>query len=109
MPLDRSGQEIPTGQFRAVVAANRSRRSALRNELVQNTLHPSVGESVDHLQRHALLHIGINHAWHADRPDLRRCIVRKASPLLIGGGVRGHGKCAGGHWSAYCDTCMRQS
>ena len=39
------GQEMTTGQFRPIITANRERRSALRNNLIQHAHHSAAAES----------------------------------------------------------------
>ena len=86
--LNAPGQEVPIGQLRADVTANRSRLSAMFDDLVQHTCHPPTGEGPIHFQCQALPRVGINHAQHADRPAGSDRILRKIqNPLLVGGSV----------------------
>jgi len=46
--LNAPGQEVPTGQLRAVVTANHSRLSAMLDDLLQHTCHAPTGEARIH-------------------------------------------------------------
>ena len=88
LPFDAPGQEMTTGQFGAVVAANRLRLATSRDDLVQHARHPSAGEAGVYLQSEALSRIRIHHAQHPDRPAGSNRIVRKIQgPFLVGGCV----------------------
>ena len=52
--LNAPCQEMPTGQLRAVVAANRPRSCAVLDDLVQHSCYAPAGEARIHFQRQAL-------------------------------------------------------
>ena len=87
LPFDRPSQEMTTGQFWFVVAANRLRLATLCN-LVQHARHATAGKAGVDLQREALSRIRIHHVQHPDRPARSNRIVRKIQcPFPVGGCV----------------------
>ena len=62
LPLHAPRQKMPTGEPWPVVAADRTRPSALGPDLVQHARHSATGETRIHFQRQTLSRVGIDEA-----------------------------------------------
>ncbi len=65
--LNAPGQEMPAGQFRAVVAPNALRCSTSRKQTVKNARYARTGKAGIDIERQALARVGVDNAEHADR------------------------------------------
>lgn len=84
VPLRTPGQDVPTGQFGAVVAVNPQRLATPCNHVIEYTCHPVAGKAGVYLQSQALARERVDHAENANHPSGGDHIVGKIkSPLLV--------------------------
>ena len=84
LPLQRPGKEVTTGELRAVVATNRLRPAAPRDDLIKHTGDSPAGEAGIDLQSQALPRERIDHAQNPDGASGSDHIMREVQrPLLV--------------------------
>ncbi len=85
LPLQSPGQKMPTGQFWAVVAANRLWQTTSGDDFIEHAGHATAGKAGVHFERKTLAREGINDAQYPDRASSSDRIVREVQcPLLVG-------------------------
>ena len=84
LAIQSPGEEVATGQFRAVVTANGSRQAALGDDLVEHTRNAQAREARVYLHGKALACVRVDYVQYTDRAARGHCVMHEVErPLLV--------------------------
>src|SRR5579871_5452720 len=87
-PVFRPSEDVATGQFRSVVAANAVRFSPFYDQLFEPARHAPAAQAGIHIQSQAFAGKGIDHGQNTDSPTGSEGISDEIQcPFLIGSNV----------------------